>query len=837
MAQTGISYIFVVAQRPGGPNSNLATVAPLCSLDGTPLDSSDFPAYGLAFWHVSDQEAGLAEPGNLVIASLVPATSRDADHEFRLKSETVRAPDASTLIEVIPSFQDLPISHPRDVILRGAIAFERPTAPFVVVEGHTAVFGLYKSTSVPTYSDASGYDVSFAAAEPDISQYDISQFNEFRNRSSTKIFQAEVSLSANERTKGWVKRAQFSYELIVGQSLRELRQLPHTRISARTPSEILRPVIDRFRNVQKLDDFEKNFIVMLDLIADGRLPKLPGQGETIEQVQALLKRDKRTLNDLANAVVDSGFLNESIESAKTNKVSEFLEKQSAQLMQSIRETHAKEQERLTEARAQVYRIEQDYAELRRKQEESFKEREREFSIGLAQREKQLRQQESGLESRKQEIEKLLSDASQYFSRNREDLLQTYLALEPLLSRIGLTSVSGSKPSEVSSAGHTAKCVEFPAFVLGVPMTHVPMLEIDFFERFKSRVLAENFRYREEDLLAYHHNFKTSDFIILGGASGIGKSSLPKFYSDALHGTSERETRFIAIPVSPTWMDFHDLLGHVNIVDRCFVPSETQLYRYMLYATQEYNSNAHSSGLYSIVLDEMNLSHVEHYFAPFLRHLGSKSGAELLSDDVNNIPSIQVFDSDAVSPDHIFRNYSAVRKPPTVRFIGTVNYDETTKQLSARVLDRGPLIQLHSLGTLSHTRPQGTPWTGPPVTLRHFGEWLVPRQLESSEDKLISDLRPLLLALGCPLTARRERAIVTFICTASPELFPDNARVMDMALSQRLFPLIGRQLFRSAAREALRSVAKILDESGLELKDSKAMVSGMADADFDGMQSV
>lgn len=792
----------------------------------------------MAFWHVSDQEAGLAEPGNLIIATLVPATSREADHEFRLKSESVRAPDASTLIEVIPSFPDLPISHPRDVILRGAISLERPTAPFVVVESHAAVYGLYKSTSVPTYSSASGYDVSFTAAEPDIFQFDVSDFNEFRSRSATRVFQAEVSLNANERTKTWVKRAQFSYELIVGQSLGELRQLPHTKISARTPSEILRPVIDRFKNVHKLDEFEKNFTSMLDLIADGRLPKLPGQAETIDQVQAILKRDKRTLNDLANAIVESGFLDDSIESAKASTVNDFLEKQSAQLMQSIRDTHAREQERLTEVRAQVYKVEQDYAELRRKQEEELKEREKEFSISLGQRETRLRQTESELENRKQEIEKLLSDASQYFSRNREDLLQTYLALEPLLSRLGLTSAPSSRvPEELPNIGKTATALEFPGFAVGVPKPHVPMSEHDFFERFKNRVLAEDFRYREEDLLAYHHNFKTSDFIILGGASGIGKSSLPKFYNDALHGTSERETRFIAIPVSPTWMDFHDLLGHVNVVDRCFVPSETQLYRYMLYAAQEFSSNAHSSGLYSIVLDEMNLSHVEHYFAPFLRHLGSKSGSELISEDVNTIPSIQVFDSAAVSADHAFHNHSTIRKPPTVRFIGTVNYDETTKQLSARVLDRGPLIQLRPVSNRPDAPQQETAWTGPPVTLRHFGEWMVPRQLEASEDKLINELKPFLAGLGCPLTARRERAITTFICTASPELFPDKSLVVDMALSQRLFPLIGRQLFRPSAREAVKCVAKILEESGFELKDSKAMISGMADADFDGLQSV
>ena len=77
----------------------------------------------------------------------------------------------------------------------------------------------------------------------------------------------------------------------------------------------------------------------------------------------------------------------------------------------------------------------------------------------------------------------------------------------------------------------------------------------------------------------------------------------------------------------------------------------------------------------LILDEMNLSHVERYFADFLSAMESKEPVFLHSGniDYNGIPpSITL-------PDNLF-------------IIGTVNIDETTYMFSPKVLDRANVIE-------------------------------------------------------------------------------------------------------------------------------------------------
>jgi len=79
--------------------------------------------------------------------------------------------------------------------------------------------------------------------------------------------------------------------------------------------------------------------------------------------------------------------------------------------------------------------------------------------------------------------------------------------------------------------------------------------------------------------------------------------------------------------------------------------------------------------YFLILDEMNLSHVERYFADFLSTMESKGEIFLHegTKDWNGVPP-------------------AVRLPKNLFIIGTVNIDETTYMFSPKVLDRANTIE-------------------------------------------------------------------------------------------------------------------------------------------------
>lgn len=64
----------------------------------------------------------------------------------------------------------------------------------------------------------------------------------------------------------------------------------------------------------------------------------------------------------------------------------------------------------------------------------------------------------------------------------------------------------------------------------------------------------------------------------------------------------------------------DLLGHVNMFEGRFQPSEAGLYQHLIAAVEEDRRKGGESGIYVACLDEMNLAHVEHYFSDFLQAL-------------------------------------------------------------------------------------------------------------------------------------------------------------------------------------------------------------------------
>ena len=92
-----------------------------------------------------------------------------------------------------------------------------------------------------------------------------------------------------------------------------------------------------------------------------------------------------------------------------------------------------------------------------------------------------------------------------------------------------------------------------------------------------------------------------------GIPGAGKSRFVQAYAEALDYNTGR---IGLIPISPSYQEPHDLLGYLH-PNGTFIESETKLVRALMKAKENQNQ------LYIIVFDEMNMSHIEHWFTPFL----------------------------------------------------------------------------------------------------------------------------------------------------------------------------------------------------------------------------
>lgn len=141
------------------------------------------------------------------------------------------------------------------------------------------------------------------------------------------------------------------------------------------------------------------------------------------------------------------------------------------------------------------------------------------------------------------------------------------------------------------------------------------------------------------------------------------------------GSDEVPRNWLFIPVRPDWRDGRSLLGYFNPITRSY--EWTPFLRFLLRAARGYRAN---DGLARfVILDEMNLAHVEHYLADLLSVL--ESGRDEQGWTKEALQFLQPDDAEGDLPPR------ELRLPPSLYFIGTVNSDETTHTFSPKVLDR------------------------------------------------------------------------------------------------------------------------------------------------------
>ncbi|WP_246708546.1 McrB family protein [Rhizobium ruizarguesonis] len=251
---------------------------------------------------------------------------------------------------------------------------------------------------------------------------------------------------------------------------------------------------------------------------------------------------------------------------------------------------------------------------------------------------------------------------------------------------------------------------------------------------QSRLAEAGLLYSQAQLRDFLALLRTRDLIVLAGDSGSGKTSLVRAAAAAIGGVCT------VIPVKPNWTGPEDLLGYYNPIERSYQATP------FLLALQAAARSPHVP--YFICLDEMNLARVEHYFADFLSLLESRSTApeihlytadeerhvvveqgiflavdaearrrtglpdtatleEILRHDQANAELHRLAglaDNESVLVHHtrLRRSLAAQLRMPTsltlpenVWILGAVNMDDTTHQLSPKVLDRVQVLRFQN----------------------------------------------------------------------------------------------------------------------------------------------
>ena len=159
---------------------------------------------------------------------------------------------------------------------------------------------------------------------------------------------------------------------------------------------------------------------------------------------------------------------------------------------------------------------------------------------------------------------------------------------------------------------------------------------------------------------------TKPFVILSGLAGSGKTQLAIAFAKAMVENEDEQLRVVS--VGADWTNREPLLGYPNALKTGeYVHPESGALDILI------NANKNPDKPYFLILDEMNLSYVERYFADFLSAMESHQEIPLWKQDGNETPK-------------------SVKLPKNVFVIGTINVDETTYMFSPKVLDRANVIE-------------------------------------------------------------------------------------------------------------------------------------------------
>lgn len=174
------------------------------------------------------------------------------------------------------------------------------------------------------------------------------------------------------------------------------------------------------------------------------------------------------------------------------------------------------------------------------------------------------------------------------------------------------------------------------------------------------------------------------FVILTGLSGSGKTKLAQAFAKWLSVTDYRS--YSVVPVGADWIGNENVVGYPDGLSPPIYGDDgsvTSLGRYVTRPTLDLllQASARPETPHFLILDEMNLSHVERYFSDFLSMIESGESMTLYVDKHDTAGIAHTRD---VPP--------SVNFPSNLFIIGTVNVDETTYMFSPKVLDRAQVIE-------------------------------------------------------------------------------------------------------------------------------------------------
>ena len=321
---------------------------------------------------------------------------------------------------------------------------------------------------------------------------------------------------------------------------------------------------------------------------------------------------------------------------------------------------------------------------------------------------------------------------------------------------------------------------------------------------------------------YIRSLLSKPFVILSGNSGTGKTRIATRFSKYLEKKNDSGmTNHLLIPVGADWTDNTKILGYYNpLADNGAGKYEkTDVFRFIERA------GANPEIPFFLILDEMNLSHVERYFSDFL------SKMELL--DYKESSELVFFD---------IPGYGKLELPKNLFITGTVNIDETTYMFSPKVLDRANVIEfkpemedvLNSLFETSSGDEEKVAEPGVAEGFMQLANDIRSGTIPSEVQPILKEIKPILKSFYTELekcgfefayrTVKEIRLYAIAAYKTAEEKKPTAAEITDVQILQKILPKIHGN--KKQIGNLLDELEKLCEAN--QLKESLAKIRQMKD---------
>lgn len=206
---------------------------------------------------------------------------------------------------------------------------------------------------------------------------------------------------------------------------------------------------------------------------------------------------------------------------------------------------------------------------------------------------------------------------------------------------------------------------------------------DIYTSFHQDLGKANIKVDEELPRNFIASCLTKRFVLLTGLSGSGKTKIAQAFAKWLSPSSSTDKlkgkTYEIIAVGADWDNNENLFGYPDALrseEKAYHKPTNGALDLILRALRPENKDIP----FFLILDEMNLSHVERYFADMLSAIESQECIDLHPGDEHAL-----WGEDKDIP-------GKLKLPPNLVVIGTVNIDETTYMFSPKVLDRANVIE-------------------------------------------------------------------------------------------------------------------------------------------------